>query len=532
MNRKYLVALASASTLAFVAACADSSTSPTGLPGKANAQVTVAEGDGSPCEQSGGWTKIDANSGSASGDWGSYSYPKGNVITYNVLAGYTLELCIKSGENVGGGGTGPGSLRITIEGPESGTISTPEGLTQDVSHTSWRITHTPPTVVLQNLSVSKGATASYRRNISWALTKGVNAQSVVPFVALQSVTFSGTPGDAFPVKWQVVADETEGAESHFSITGQITITNPNPVDVNVSVTDVLYNGNVALGTAVQLDCNGAAAGTPSTGTVAANSSLTCDYTASPTGRTATVNRADVAVTGYTPPVGATTTISGGFATAPISWVATINGDDEVTLGDERFEFSELIQTDRTEYFLESIPCPSDLSLYTNGFYTRTVTNVATLNGPNTELTDDASVTINCSAWVGETAVGRGLPWSATKGAPSNWFMYTPWTALSGGQTVDLIAGQHYDIGDITAVRTVSSTSITIALESDGRFANVANNVKIYPMQSCGTNQKYVQPGQFTVKRTALAGQTSITVTGLPNVDCYAIHVDAQRLLMP
>ncbi|MFU8826648.1 MAG: hypothetical protein ACNA70_04070, partial [Brevefilum sp.] len=43
------------------------------------------EGSGDPgatCPQTDPWTKIDAESGSASGDWGSFTYG-GNSLTYN-----------------------------------------------------------------------------------------------------------------------------------------------------------------------------------------------------------------------------------------------------------------------------------------------------------------------------------------------------------------------------------------------------------------------------------------------------------------
>lgn len=132
-------------------------------------------------------------------------------------------------------------------------------------------------------------------------------------------------------------------------------------------------------------------------------------------------------------------------------------------------------------------------------------------------------------WYGETATGQGLPWYLTRRAPQNWFMYTQWSALSGGGTVNLIAGQHYDAGDITGTRgaTANSTTLVITLSSAFRFAAGTNNVKINPM-SCTTNQTYVQPGQFSVKRTALVSANSITVSGLANTDCYGIHVDVER----
>jgi adenylate cyclase len=54
-------------------------------------------------------------------------------------------------------------------------------------------------------------------------------------------------------------------------------------------------------------------------------------------------------------------------------------------------------------------------------------------------------------------------------------------------------------------------------------------VKIHPMSSCSSYQWYVSPGNFSVKKTASQSSTSFTVTGLPNTDCYGIHVDVERL---
>jgi hypothetical protein len=85
---------------------------------------------------------------------------------------------------------------------------------------------------------------------------------------------------------------------------------------------------------------------------------------------------------------------------------------------------------------------------------------------------------------GETATGAGFPWSATQGAPNNWFMYTPWAntsghlGISGGTT--LIAGQHHVAGTITGTRTNGGdgqTTITITLNSSFTFDGAVGNVK-------------------------------------------------------
>ncbi|HWI04122.1 MAG TPA: hypothetical protein VNT52_09935, partial [Acidimicrobiales bacterium] len=159
-------------------------------------------------------------------------------------------------------------------------------------------------------------------------------------------------------------------------------------------------------------------------------------------------------------------------------------------------------------------------------------NTADVRSGTTVLDSDSeSVSVNFQCGIGETATGRGLPWSATKKAPSTWFMYSEWSQIST-TGVDIVAGQHHVIGRITGTRGsgANATTLVIDLNANAYFANVAHNVKIQPM-SCTNNQNYVQPGAFTVKRTATANviDQSITVSGLANTACYAIHLDVFRL---
>jgi hypothetical protein len=80
-------------------------------------------------------------------------------------------------------------------------------------------------------------------------------------------------------------------------------------------------------------------------------------------------------------------------------------------------------------------------------------------------------------------------------------------------------------GTITGTRgsAANCTRIVITLNSSFNFDNVAEVVKVHPM-SCGTNQPYVSPGEFTAKTATIVGKTA-TVTGPANTACYGIHVD-------
>ena len=398
MKKWYAVPTVAA--LAFGAACNDTAQSPF-APDGPNNLVTVVDGSGSVCPNTGGgWTKIDQNSGSASGAWGSFSYPKGNTITYNVNAGFTLEICIKSGEKVGGTGTGPGSLMATIEGPESGTISAPQGLTQDISHTSFRVVGAPANV-LQNLSVSKGATPRFERNVQWELSKTVNGGA--------SATFSGVPGQSFNANWAVTATKASDVLSNYSVAGSIIITNPNHIAVDVNVTDVMDDG-----TAVTLTC-------PSTTVPANGGTLTCTYTTGALSAQpgAILNTATVVVDqdSYVVPTGYTGSIQGGVATAAISWAGVLpvlTGHDPsplfVDIYKDIFNQNANISATATLTAPESFVCPAagsgeyDATTYT---YTPAAsTNTATLtgNGNNPNLSESATVNLSCRIPQGQASL--------------------------------------------------------------------------------------------------------------------------------
>jgi hypothetical protein len=350
------------------------------------------------------------------------------------------------------------------------------------------------------LRVEKTAAGSFKIPVRWELVKSVNPTS-----------HTGTAGTiAGSSIWSVTATRVEGAPTDHMVTGTITVSNPaDGVSQIFSVSDVMN------GVAATVNCP--------TFTLIAGQSTTCTYSAAVAG--ATLNTATVSSVGF-PDV---------TATAPVTYTSSFTGDQSVTLADPRFSYSQAISSTTTVTFPESFPCPSDAAQYVNGTHNRTETNTATLTGANTNLTRMAQVNITCTRQVeGETATGQGFPWSATQGAPSNWFMYTPWVTTGGHRGIsaaasgstpsgtNLIAGQHHIAGRITGTRG-TTTSITITLNSAWDFLGVAGDVKVNPM-SCTTGQPYVSPGKFTVHRSS-PDASSITITGLPNTACYGIHVD-------
>jgi hypothetical protein len=235
-------------------------------------------------------------------------------------------------------------------------------------------------------------------------------------------------------------------EDNFKVTGKITITNPNSQAVGFSVTDKLDDGTMA-----EVDCDPNTDGNQASATVPANNgTATCDYTAST--KDATLNTATISAPGN----------QDVEATAPVSYTANVIGDEEVTLADERFSYSQPISGNTTKTFPETFKCPTDRASYgANYMLTKTFTNTATLTGPNTNLSKDATVTLKCRyPWQSETATGADTRYPGT----TNWFMYTAYTT----NKVDLIAGRNYDAGDIFMTRNGTNTYIKITLHNGFR----------------------------------------------------------------
>ena len=326
------------------------------------------------------------------------------------------------------------------------------------------------------LEVSKTAAGTYTRTVTWDIDKSVDVASHT----LQS-------GESGLSTYTVVVTKAE-AESDHSVTGTISVTNPNPYPVSFWVADRLDDGTVAA-----VDCG---AGTAA-GTVAASSATSCSYAATPTDRSATRNTATVSVTEK----------ADRTAEAAVGWTENLVGHDEVTVEDSVTGVLGTVGDSHSWTYPRSFACGQDAGTHPN---TATITQ--------TGQSSSASVSVSCleEKWKGESATPRGLAWPG-----GNWFMYTPYTA----GPVDLLAGQHHDAGDISMTRN-GTTSITITLHDGYRFASGSNNVKVQAMSSAPT--KFLPPGQYAVKKTATG--SSITITGLSSTAFYGIHVEVERRL--
>ena len=446
----------------------------------------------------GGWTKVDAPNGKPAftGDFGSIS-SSGSTVTYALTPGYVMDICIKSGNEESGGGS------VTYQVTGSGTLDAPGTPPKTVSHLSYRVfsRFTPE----GSIAVTKTAAGAYETPVSWDLAKKVDTSS-----------FSGAPGSVFTPTWTVDATKTVGASTGFTVTGTITVTNSSNMTATLDVSDSMAGAVI--------DCDAATAGDQTTVTLAPAAARGCAYSVSQTDASARTNTATATATS-TVPAGHQAflgTVSSDPTT--IAWTETRTGDQSVTLADPRFSFTQVITETTQKTFTDNLSCPTDLTVYTDRQYTLDVTNTATLQGDVTDLERSASVVVTCripEVWKGETATGRGTDWAKS----SNWFMFSHHAEMSAPGGIDLVAGQHHDAGQITSTRN-GTTSITITLADGFRFASVSNNVKIQPLTSCDGKQSYVQPGQYSIKRTASG--SSLTVAGLANTACYAIHVDVER----
>ncbi|SNS41287.1 hypothetical protein SAMN06295967_10939 [Belliella buryatensis] len=105
----------------------------------------------------------------------------------------------------------------------------------------------------------------------------------------------------------------------------------------------------------------------------------------------------------------------------------------------------------------------------------------------------------------------------------NWAMYT---AYESGKEVALIAGQHYEIGTVSFGAVVDGeVEITISLNADGAFQDVASNVKIQGYDKAPSGNP--APGRFAFHGDASGSTFTATV---PAAKFYGVHVDAARVV--
>lgn len=375
-------------------------------------------------------------------------------------------------------------------------LTTPFDGAKGVSHVSW--CYYPPVP----LTAEKTAAGTYDRTVSWTLVKTVDDDS-----------HTGEAGEiAGNSIWTVVADKTV-ALGNYQVTGTITVYNPNAYPVNFSISDTLNDGAIAT---VTCPVTGNNTGTVPKKVNGVNGQVTCSYTASPSGSTATLNTATVTST--------TTGVNGAVATAPVSFTENKIGYDSGTLSDARFNYSETVNDDKTKAFPETFTCPSDPNLYTNGQYSFTETNTAVLNG-NINLSASEDVTVTCTLPaldVTKTAAGtydRTVTWTLDKTVDDN--SHTGLAGSVAGSSIWTVVADKTEVLDnyvVTGTITVDNPAaiaqtFTISdVLDDGTVASVTCDTYTIPAGGTTTCSYTANPTGGT------ATENTVTVSAPGNAD--------------
>ncbi len=218
-----------------------------------------------------------------------------------------------------------------------------------------------------DLTATKTADAGYDERHTWDVTKSVDPASQ-----------GGYPGDELAWNWTVGVTESF-VEENFAVTGDITVANDNPFAVDFTVSDVLGDGTEAA-----VSCPA---------TVPGDASVTCTYTAAPTGRTASINTATVA--------SGTAGIGGAVATASVDFMSNvINGT--ATLTDVQGPLDESLTAGSGPWtfpYGDSHVCSSNAADYgAGGSYTATLNNTAVIASDGQSNEASASTTYTCEAY--------------------------------------------------------------------------------------------------------------------------------------
>ena len=382
------------------------------------------------------------------------------------------------------------------------------------------------------VSVVKTADTSFTRTHAWSIDKSVSPNPLQ--LSLGDTNEIAT--------WDVDVTYDGSDDGDYMVFGTITVTNGGTVDAEITdVTDGL------AGTLV--DCSGdpddADDGLPET--LQPDQDLECTYSADVEDDSGGTNTAtaegdylfsDVDDSLLDEPFSETgvATYSFGAPTTEVNDTVQVtdtqSGFDDA-YGDVFLDAADYVAGDiepftytrafnRSDYPERGITCVGE-----------TIPNTAAVVGDNEAELDSATATLTVQvqclvAGPGQTATGRGFKWSATKKAPSNWFMYTPWTTTSGKTglnpgPVDIVAGQSIVIGSASGSGSAPRT-LAFNLTGGWELKTVTNNVKIQPLATCAATQTYMQPGSFSIKTTISTTSFNVNV-GSTTAACYGIHLD-------
>lgn len=345
---------------------------------------------------------------------------------------------------------------------------------------------------VEELTVTKTAVTSYHRSHAWSLAKSVDK-------SLVKLSIDGAGDTA--VNYAVDVNYDGYTDSGWNVSGTVTIENTGDLDATYTVADTMtLEGDDYLVTLTCADVDDV---------LAVGERTTCTYSED---------------------------IAGAFNGENNVVVSTLIRDygasADVTFGDPASESDKTVSLSDTGDLLGaqdggtftapnggSFTYSADLAYADYGQAqcgTHEYGNTATLTGDDGVLdTADANVTVKVQCWVlggSETAWGQGT----TYPKQNSWAMFT---AYAPG-TVDLMAGQHHDAGDITfSEMTDGKVTITIRLDGWG-LRDVKEGVKIQGYAKAPSGK--VSPGQFT---TYKGNDLVVTVDAF---NFYGIHLDVAK----
>lgn len=455
----------------------------------------------------------------------------------------TMRSCVDVDDPVGGGDLG--TVCATTPSPKTfhypnslGTPGTCTSLTNTVTLTTSvsgaelaTATTTVHVCVGTTLEVSKTATPHFKRTYDWSITKTVNHTTI-------DTSSSGT------FTYAVLAEETGFTDSTWTVTGTITVTNPNNWEsITATITDAISNGgtcSVATGTGVVV---------AATATITRH--YTCSYASAPT--TATGHNTATATwsssAAHTPNTSATGKRDATFTTPTAVAATSITPTDAFNGGSG----TELCTLDPgTPCTLTATNGPS----FTSQTYTYMRTESATagscttygntaatgLTGPGQTSSKTVKVCVGKTLTVSKTATPhfkRTYHWSITKSvtptkiesSSGGTFKYTvvaketgftdsTWTVTG---TVTVTNPNNWESVTVTITDAISNGGSCSVTNGTGVVIPASSTVKRHYSCTYSTNQTGVQEkntatatwsasAAFTTKSSATGNATATFTT--------------------
>jgi hypothetical protein len=291
--------------------------------------------------------------------------------------------------------------------------------------------------------ISKTAAGTYDERHEWDVVKTVDPASQ-----------SGFAGDVLSYNWKIMVTESV-TEENFKVAGTITVKNPAPMSMTVTLTDVLdVIANVII--TPDNDCaynNGQL-------TIPMGATATCGYTSTPGGRLATKNTAT-----------ATLNKIAFNAETTVGWtVKVIRGN--ANLVDDELDLNILLADGYEKTFTETYTCSTDTTKYTENYsYSEKLTNTARIISEGFEKASETETTVTCYIpEISKTAAGtygERHEWDVTKTvAPVSQNAFAgqtvsyEWTVVVTEQTFE----ENFVVdGTITVTNHNPEDALTVAL---------------------------------------------------------------------